>query len=141
MGEKKVNGRKRHILVDTNGLLLRVLVSAADISDSEGGEWLLAQHMHSFKRLKEVRVDSGYKGCFVDWATHYTSLSITVIEKPADQKGFAVIPKRWVVERTFAWLGRNRRLSKDYERLPECSEAWIYLGSIHLLLKRLKKAA
>ena len=97
MGEKKVNGRKRHILVDTNGLLLGVLVSAADISDSEGGEWLLRRHWRRISRLTIVRVDGGYKDCFVEWATQYTSLTIEVIEKPADQKGFAVIPLRWVV--------------------------------------------
>jgi transposase len=127
-------------LVDTNGFLLRVLVHPADITDSEGGEWILVDHRNSFPRLKVVRVDEGYKGWFVEWAGRYVHISIEVIEKPSDQQGFQVIPKRWVVERTFAWLGRNRRLSKDYERLPEYSESWIYLASIHLMLKRLAPA-
>ena len=113
---KKVNGRKRHILVDTNGLLLRVLVHPADITESEGAEWLLGQHHHSFPRLETVRADQGYKGWLLEWAKRHTNLAIEIIEKPAGQKGFAVIPKRWVVERTFAWLGRNRQLSKEYDR-------------------------
>jgi transposase len=138
--EKKVNGRKRHILVDTNGLLLRVLVHPADITESEGAEWLLGQHHHSFPRLETVRADQGYKGWLLEWAKRHTKLAIEIIEKPAGQKGFAVIPKRWVVERTFAWLGRNRQLSKEYDREASCSEAFVYLASIHLMLKRLTSA-
>jgi putative transposase len=140
MGGKRVNGRKRHILVDTNGFLLRVLVHPADISESEGAQWLLLDHHRAFPRLERIRVDQGYKECLAEWMKAHTTIELEVIEKPADQKGFAVIPKRWVVERTFAWLGRNRRLSKDYERRPECSESFLYLGSIHLLLKRLAPA-
>jgi transposase len=138
--EKKVNGRKRHILVDTNGLLLRVLVHPADITESEGAEWLLGQHQHRFPRLRTVRADQGYKGWVVEWAKRHINLAIEIIEKPAGQKGFAVIPKRWVVERTFAWLGRNRQLSKEYDREASCSESFVYLASIHLMLKRLKPA-
>lgn len=137
---KKVNGRKRHILVDTNGLLLRVLVHPADITESEGAEWLLGQHQHSFPRLQTVRADQGYKGWLLEWAKRYTSLAIDIIEKPAGQRGFAVIPKRWVVERTLAWLGRNRQRSKEYDREASCSESFVYLASIHLMLKRLKPA-
>jgi len=140
MPEKKVKGRKRHILVDTNGLLLRVLVHSADITESEGAEWLLGQHHHAFPRLKTVRADQGYKGWLVDWAKRYTSFQLEIIEKPPEQRGFAVIPKRWVVERTFAWLGRNRQLSKEYDREASCSESFVYLASIHLMLKRLKPA-
>jgi putative transposase len=138
--EKKVNGRKRHILVDTNGLLLRVLVHPADITESEGAEWLLGQYHHRFPRLKTVRADQGYKDWLLEWAKRYTNLAIEIIEKPAGQKGFAVIPKRWVVERTFAWLGRNRQLSKEYDREASCTESFVYLASIHLMLKRLKPA-
>jgi putative transposase len=138
--EKKVRGRKRHILVDTNGLLLRVLVHAADITESEGAEWLLGQHAHHFPRLQIVRADQGYKGWLLEWAKRYTRLAIEIVEKPAGQQGFAVMPKRWVVERTFAWLGRNRQLSKEYDRDASCSESFVYLASIHLMLKRLKPA-
>ena len=128
------------MLVDTNGLLLRVLVHMADISDTEGGVWMLANHRCALPRLKTIRVDQGYKEGLVTEAADYYRITIAIVMKPADQVGFAVIPKRWVVERTLAWLGRNRRLSKDYESLPECSEAWIYLASIHLMLKRLTRS-
>lgn len=137
MGGKRITGRKRQALVDTNGLLLRVLVHPADISDTEGGVWMLANHRDAFPRLTTIRVDQGYKDSLVQEAATSYRVTIAVITKPADQVGFAVIPKRWVVERSFAWLGRHRRLSKDYESLPECSEAWIYLAAIHLMLKRL----
>jgi putative transposase len=138
--EKKVRGRKRHILVDTNGLLLRVLVHPADITESEGAEWLLVEHHLAFPRLEVIRADQGYKDWLADWMTQYTALQLEIIEKPAGQRDFAVIPKRWVVERSLAWLCRNRQLSKDYERDPSCSEAFVYLASIHLMLKRLKPA-
>ena len=131
MGGKRITGRKHQALVDTNGLLWRVLVHTADISDTEGGIWMLANHREAFPRLTTIRVDQGYKDGFVQKAATYYQMAIIVVTKPADQVGFAVIPKRWVVERTFAWLGRNRRLSQDHESLPECSEAWIYLASIH----------
>jgi putative transposase len=137
MGEKKVKGRKRQILAETNGLLLRTLVHAADITDSEGGEWIIQQHHTEFPRLERIRVDQGYKDEFATWMEAYTKLTPEIVEKPANQQGFAVIPKRWVVERTIAWLCRNRRLSKEYDRRPESTESWIYLASIHLMLKRL----
>jgi putative transposase len=118
-------------------VLLRVLVHTADISDTEGGVWMLANHHGAVPRLRTIRVDQGYKAGLLDEAERYYNLTIDIVTKPAEQMGFAVIPKRGVVERTIAWLGRNRRLSKDYESLPECSEAWIYLASLHLMLKRL----
>jgi len=135
--EKNVRGRKRQLIVDTNGLVLRVLVHAADISDSEGGEWLLLNHLSAFPQLEIIRVDQGYKESFCTWVATTTDWTVEVIAKPADQEGFAVIPKRWVVERTFAWLGRYRQLSKEYDRRPESTEGWIYLASIDMLLKRL----
>jgi putative transposase len=135
--EKKVHGRKRQLIVDTNGLVLRVLVHAADISENEGGEWLLLNHLDAFTRLATIRVDQGYKEAFCAWVAATTPWTVEVIAKPADQEGFAVIPKRWVVERTFAWLGRYRQLSKEYDRRPESTEGWIYLASIDMLLKRL----
>ncbi len=116
MGEKKVNGRKRQFWVDTNGFLLRVLVHPADISDTEGAEWLLAAHHQSFPRMQEIRVDEGYKQGLNEWLQQNTTIRLNVIEKPPGQKGFAVIPKRWVVERSIAWAGRNRLASKEYNR-------------------------
>jgi putative transposase len=120
--------------------VLRVLVHAADISDSEGGIWLLNEYAEVLTSLEIVRVDQGYKQMFVDWVSQYLSCTVEVLEKTADQVGFAVLPKRWVVERTFAWLGRNRQLSKEYDRRPESTEGWIYLASIDILLKRLSQA-
>jgi len=93
-GEKKVNGRKRQCWVDTNGFLLRVLVHPADISDTEGAEWLLAAHHHCFPRLKEIRVDEGDTSSLDSWLQQHTTLYTSVIEKPAGQKGLAVTPKR-----------------------------------------------
>lgn len=135
--EKNIKGRKRHLIVDTNGFVLRVLVHAADISESEGGIWLLNEHRDVLQYLETIRVDQGYKTMFVEWVEQFLPCVVEVIEKPKDQVGFAVLPKRWVIERTFAWLGRYRQLSKEYDRRPESTEAWIYLASIDILLKRL----
>ena len=135
--EKNIKGSKRQLIVDTNGFVLRVLVHAADISKSEGGIWLLNEHSDALTSLETIRVDQGYKQMFVEWVNKYISCAVEVVQKPADQVGFAVLPKRWVVERTFAWLGRYRQLSKEYDRRPESTEGWIYLASIDILLKRL----
>lgn len=137
MVEKKVNGRKRQFLVDTNGFLLRVLVHAANISDTEGAEWLLEAHHRCFPRLNEMRADGGYKSGLAEWMEKNTSIRLNSIEKPVGQKGFAVLPKRWVAERSIAWAGRNRLASKEYNRNVESSESFIYLGSIAMLLNRL----
>ena len=137
MREKKVAGRKRTLLVDTTGLVLRVLVHGANIQDSEGAEWLLANFCNDFPTLKLIWVDQGYKDWIVADAKTYYAVTLEQVAKPKDQVGFAVQPRRWVVERTFAWLGRGRRLSKDYERLAENSESVVYIGSIRLMLKRL----
>ncbi|MDW8226475.1 MAG: IS5 family transposase [Anaerolineales bacterium] len=96
-GGKKVNGCKRQCWVDTNVFLLRVLVYAADSSDTEGAEWLLAEHYHCFPRMEETRVDKGYKAGFDRWLAQHTSIRLNVIEQPLGQKGCAVIPKRWAV--------------------------------------------
>lgn len=136
-GKKNIKGRKRQLIVDTNGFVLRVLVHAADISESEGGIWLLNEHREALAALDIIRVDQGYKAMFVEWVDKYTTSTVEVVEKPKDQVGFAVLPSRWVVERTFAWLGNYRQLSKEYDRRPESTEAWVYLASIDILLKRL----
>jgi putative transposase len=132
-----VNGRKRHILVDTLGLLLVVVVHAANIQESDGAKLVLGRARGRFPRLRLIWADQGYKEHVVARARAATGWLVEVVAKPTGQRGFAVLPRRWVVERTFAWLGRNRRLSKDYEALPETHEAWVHIAMIHLMLKRL----
>lgn len=138
--EKKVKGRKRQFLVDTLGNLLRASVHAADIHDATGGEFPLAELGALAERLAHVWVDAGYRG-LVDWAKDDYGLELEVVTKEPGQQGFAVHKRRWVVERTIAWVSRHRRLSKDYEYHTECSEAFLYLASIHLLIKRLAQAS
>jgi putative transposase len=132
-----VNGRKRHILVDTLGLLLIVVVHAANIQESDGAKLVLRRALGRFPRLRRIWADQGDKDHPVAWAKATTGWVVELVVKPSDQKGFAVLPRRWVVERTFAWLGRSRRLSKDYEGRPETHEAWVQIAMIHLRLKRL----
>ena len=134
---KKVKGRKRHILVDTQGLLLKAVVHAADIQDRDGGRQLVdSLNLEDWPRLRKLWADAGYRGSFEDWVTARTGWSVEIVEKPLGG-GFQVLPRRWVVERTFAWLGKFRRLSKDYEALPQSEETWIYLGMTNLMLARL----
>lgn len=136
-GGKKVTGRKRQLLVDTEGLLVGTLVHSADIQDREGGEWLLIEVAAHSPRLTKIFADQGYSGEFVTTARRLFGLEVEIVKKDRTQPGFAVLPQRWKVERSIAWTNRNRRLSKDYEHTPESSEAWIYLAFIHLMLKRL----
>jgi putative transposase len=132
-----VKGRTRHILVDTLGLLLVVVVHAANIRESEGAKPVLRRALGRFPRLRRIWADQGYKGHLVAWAKAAAGWLVEIVAKPKEQTGFAVLPRRWVVERTFAWLGRCRRLSKDYEALPTTHEARVHLAMIHLMLKRL----
>jgi putative transposase len=149
-GAKKLNGRKRHLLVDTTGLVLKVVVHAANIADREGAKLVLADLAGVFPRLSHLWVDAGYAGALLDWIHQHVGWTVEVVRRRrrwvwvrADQEppplpvGFEVLPRRWVVERTFGWLGRDRRLSKDDEALPATSEAWIYLAMIRLMLRRL----
>ena len=138
---KKVTGRKRHILVDVMGLLLCVVVHAANIQERAGAKKLLRRTLKKgFKRLKLIWADGGYSGQPMrDWVMDLASWLFEVVKRSADRKGFVVLPKRWIVERTFAWLGRYRRLSKDYEQLSETSESMIYAAMIRLMLRRLAR--
>ena len=124
-------------MVDTLGLLQVVAVHVASVQDSDGAKLVLRRALGRFPRLRLIWADQGYKGHFVTWARAATGWAVEVVAKPKGQQGFAVLPRRWVVERTFAWLGRSRRLSKDYEGLPETHEAWVHVAMIHLMLKRL----
>jgi putative transposase len=117
--------------------LLRVVVHSAGIQDRDGAKLLLDRCAGLFPRLRHVWADGGYAGRLVDWVKQEHGCTLEIVEKPQGQKGFSVLPRRWVVERTFAWLGRYRRLAKDYDLLPQSSEAWIYLAMTHLMLKRL----
>jgi len=141
-GGKQVKGRKRHILVDTLGNLLKVIVTVANMTDGKAAIELLKQLPKAlFKRLKRIWADGGYRGEFVDWvAKKFKKIMVDITLRSDDQKGFEVIPWRWVVERSFAWLGAYRRLSKDFEFFCEHSESMIYWASIHRLLSRLAPA-
>jgi putative transposase len=137
---KKVKGRKRHLLVDTIGLLLVVVVHAADIQDRDGARLVLEKLLRRFTRLRLIWADGGYAGVLLDWVRRLrprNPLRLEIVKRTDDMKGFVLLPRRWVVERTFAWLGFHRRLSKDYEALPETSQAMILVAMIRLMLVRL----
>ena len=169
-GGKKVKGRKRHLLVDTQGLVLKAKVHAANVMDWDGIKMLLRHADAEFPRLKHLWLDSGYRGedKGKDWVEKALGWSVELVERPrkaapkevlkswaqewlkegvkADwekllpPKGFQVLPKRWVVERTFSWTDQNRRMSKDYERLTESSEAFIYVAMSRLMARRLARS-
>ncbi|WP_373514889.1 IS5 family transposase [Persicitalea sp.] len=141
---KSIKGRKRFILVDTMGLLLAVKVTAASVSEKAGAQLLLAKIQATRRlmklcgRIKLVWADAGYQGPdLAGWVAALMGWTWQIVKRNDDVKGFAVLPRRWVVERTFAWLSFNRRLSKDYEKLTRNSEAMVYLAMIRIMLKRL----
>jgi putative transposase len=138
---KKVKGTKRHLLVDCAGLLLCVLVHAANIQDRDGARLLLAKARGQFPRLRLIWADGGYAGKLIGWALQVCGWLIEVVKRNADVKGWVVLPRRWVVERTLAWLSNCRALSRDYEYHPETSEALIQVAMIHLMLRRLARRA
>ena len=141
MGEKKVTGRKRHILVDTTGNLLAVCCTAANIADLAGARALLESLGGRFPRLKKIWADQGYSGAaFAESVNAKYGISFEVVQRPAGSHTFTVLPRRWVVERSLAWLGRDRRLSKDYERSPATTEGIIWLSEASRLLKHVTKA-
>jgi len=148
-GAKKVNGRKRHLLVDTLGFVLKATVHSADIMDRDGVLLLLEPLRGLFPRLEQVWVDMGYRGKVLNWIREHLGWRVEVVQKPRrwgwypidveppPMPAFTVLPRRWVVERSFAWLGRYRRMSKDYEYLTATSESLIYAAMSRLLLRRL----
>ena len=167
-GGKKVRGRKRHLLVDTEGLVLKVRIHSAKVPDQDGLKLLLEPARDRLLRLSHLWADAGYQGRGKDWAEEVCGLSVEVVHrtpKPAPEKiaklwaeewakegrkidwqkllprrGFEVLPRRWVVERTFAWLSQNRRMSKDYERLCAAGEAFVYAAMTRLMVRRLARA-
>ena len=133
---KKVTGRKRHILSDTLGLTLAIVVHAASIQDRDGFALVIERIKRLFPWLQLIFADSGYNA---DTATARQGLRLEIVKRPRDAKGFVLLPRRWVIERTFAWLGRNRRLAKDFETTIELSTAMIVLATIQLLVRRLAR--
>jgi len=148
-GGKKISGRKRHLLVDTVGLLLKAKVHAADILDNKGGKLLMENLSAQFPRIRHCWADMGYRGDFPAWCKEILGWTIEIVKRPSrwgrypegveppPMPRFIVLKRRWVVERTIAWIGRNGRMSKDYEFLPETSESFIYAAMSRLMLKRL----
>jgi putative transposase len=137
---KNVNGRKRHILVDTLGLLLVVVVTAASVPEREGAKLLFRRLTGACKKLRRIWLDGGYRGpSLLEWVADHCRFCLQIVMRADDQKGFAVLPRRWVVERTFAWFNHYRRLSKDYEVLTSSSEAWIYIAMTRIMLRRLAR--
>jgi putative transposase len=134
---KQVKGRKRHLMTDTLGLLLFVVVCAACIADSDGAEYIFHETKGRLPRLRTVLVDQGYKGWLVEFAKHWFGIMVDIVKRSPGQHEFVVQPQRWKIERTFGWLDWSRILSKEYERTTESSESNIYLASIRLMLRRL----
>lgn len=138
---KRVRGRKRHLLVDTLGLVLRVVVHSASVQDRAGAKLVLAGARRRFPLLGLVWVDGGYVNSvdagLVDWAARTEGIEVVAVPRNADVKGFQVLPRRWVVERTFGWLTRCRRLGRDYERKTDHAEAMIKFAMIRLMAARL----
>ena len=126
------------MLVDTLGLILLVVVHAANIQDRDGAKLVLQQILGCFPRLTKIWVDGGYAGQLIEWAAQLGGWILEVVNKLGGTVGFVVLPKRWIVERTFAWLGKYRRLSKDYEQDPQSSESMVYLAMINLMVHRLR---
>ncbi|MGW1666872.1 IS5 family transposase [Streptomyces microflavus] len=140
-GGKLINGRKRHIVVDTLGLLLQVLVTGADTTDRAAACTLLAQIRARHRRIRLVWADGSYTGPLVDWAADALDIALTVVQRPDGARGFTVLPRRWVVERTFGWLMGSRRLARDYETLPTSSEAIMMWSMTTLMTRRLARRA
>lgn len=134
---KKINGRKRHIVTDTLGLLIVVLVTAASMQDRDGGRLVLEKAKMKMPSLVLVWADGGYAGRLLAFAMHHFCIAVSIIKRSDNTKGFTVLPRRWVVERTNSWLMLTRRLARDYERLPEHSEAMIKWTMIALMTRRL----
>jgi transposase len=137
---KKVKGRKVHALVDTEGLPLRVVVHSAAIQDREGAALVLDRIHQRFNGLELIWADGAYNARQVESVVaEQPPLRLEIVKRPHDSSGFIVLPRRWVVERTFSWFGRNRRLAKDYDNLADTLAAFITLASVRLALRRLAR--
>jgi putative transposase len=134
--EKKIGGRKRHLLVDCLGLLLAVVVHPADVQDRDGAKLVLDKARGLFPSLRLIWADGGYAGALIEWVQATCGCVLQTVLRPVGVKGFVLLPRRWVVERTFGWLYRYRRLSKDYEYLTSVSETMIVVAMIQLMARR-----
>jgi transposase len=137
---KKVNGRKRHLVVDTIGLLLLVMVTTASVQDRDGARPVLAAMSTAYPAVTLVWADGGYAGKLVEWAKTAARIVLEIVKKSEGQRGFEVLPRRWVVERTLSWITGCRRLDRDYERLPATSEAMVKWAMIGVMTRRLAPA-
>ena len=133
---KKINGIKRHILVDTMGLLLMVMVLPANVQDRDGARLLLRKALVVHGRLQRIRADGGYAGALIAWTRRAFGCVLEIVKRSDSAAKVIVRPRRWVVERTFGWLGRYRRLNRSYERRTEVAEAMVYLAMCRLMLSR-----
>src|SRR4051794_29533774 len=136
---KKINGRKRFIITDTLGLLITVTVCAASVQDRDGAKSALLGLFLTTSRCRFVFADAGFAGRLIEWAQRVLRVIVEIVRKPADQKGFQVLPRRWAVERTLAWLTAHRRLARDYERHPATAEAMIRWAAINTMTRRLAR--
>jgi transposase len=141
---KKIKGRKRHLLTDTNGLMLGVVVTPASVQDRDGAKLLLCMFSHSFLSLLMIFADGGYAGKLEEFVCsmgrlfgHGTSFGLGIIKKLEDRRGFIVLPRRWVIERSFGWLVKQRRLTRDHEKNPRHHEAFVHLAFIGIMTRRL----
>lgn len=137
MREKKINGVKRHIAVDTLGLLLVIVVHSAAIQDRDGAKLVFAKAQGRFPRLQLIWADGGYAGKLIDYVMLLYCWILQIVKRTDGEKGFKVLPRRWVVERTFGWLMNYRRLNRNHEFWPETSESAVKIAMIHIMLRRL----
>jgi putative transposase len=137
---KQIKGRKRHLLVDTLGLLVVVVVTAASVQERDGARLVFKRMGGICKKLRLIWVDGAYRGKLIEWVAENMRFMLRAVLRRDEQRSFVVLPRRWVVERTFGWLNQYRRLSKDYEVLPSSSEAMIYIAMTRLMLRRIKAA-
>jgi transposase len=139
--EKMIKGRKRHILTDTIGLLVGAIVHPGDIQNRDGAPLLLASVRNAFPWLRHVFADGGYAGDKLKSALQTLGKwTLEIVKRSDTAKGFVLLPRRWVVERTLAWLNRNRRLAKDFEATIESATTWLYIASVKLMSRRLVRA-
>ena len=135
---KRVTGRKRHIITDTMGFILAIVIHNANLQDRDGAKLVLKELQYKYPLLKKILADGGYRGALIEWTLSMFGWTLEIVSKVAGVSSFQVIPKRWIVERTFGWLNFNRRLSKDFEVINENSVAFVQLAMIRIMLNRIK---